>query len=54
MSRLPLIDAKTFEKLLLYLGFEIKRQKEAMYFIDILMDVILHSLIIKEEILVDH
>ncbi len=27
MSKLPLVDAKTFEKLLIYLGFKIQRQK---------------------------
>ena len=27
MSKLPLVDAKTFEKFLLSLGFEVKRQK---------------------------
>jgi len=32
MSKLPLIDAKTFEKLLLSLGFEIKRQKGSHVF----------------------
>ena len=32
MSKLPLVDAKTFEKLLLYLGFEIKRQKGSHVF----------------------
>ncbi len=32
MSKLPLEDAKTFEKLLLYLGFEIKRQKGSHVF----------------------
>ena len=32
MSKLPLVDAKTFEKLLLFLGFEIKRQKGSHVF----------------------
>ena len=32
MSKLPLIDAKTFEKLLLAMGFEIKRQKGSHVF----------------------
>lgn len=32
MSRLPLVDAKTFEKLLLSLGFEIKRKKGSHVF----------------------
>lgn len=32
MSKLPLVDAKTFEKLLLSLGFEIKRQKGSHVF----------------------
>jgi predicted RNA binding protein YcfA (HicA-like mRNA interferase family) len=32
MSKLPLVDAKTFENLLLYLGFEIKRQKGSHVF----------------------
>ncbi len=32
MSKLPLLDAKTFEKLLLSLGFEIKRQKGSHVF----------------------
>lgn len=32
MSKIPLIDAKTFEKLLLSLGFEIKRQKGSHVF----------------------
>jgi len=32
MSKLPVIDAKTFEKLLLKMGFEIKRQKGSHVF----------------------
>lgn len=32
MSKLPLVDAKIFEKLLLSLGFEIKRQKGSHIF----------------------
>ena len=32
MSKLPLIDAKTFEKVLLLLGFEIKRQRGSHVF----------------------
>jgi predicted RNA binding protein YcfA (HicA-like mRNA interferase family) len=32
MSKLPLVDAQTFEKLLLYLGFEIKRRKGSYVF----------------------
>lgn len=32
MSKLPLIDAKTFEKLLLSMGFQIKRQKGSHVF----------------------
>ena len=32
MSKLPLVDAKTFEKVLFYLGFEIKRQKGSHVF----------------------
>lgn len=32
MSKLPIINAKTFEKLLLRLGFEIKRQKGSHVF----------------------
>ncbi len=32
MSRLPLIDAKTLEKLILKIGFEIKRQKGSHVF----------------------
>jgi len=32
MSKLPLVDAKTFEKLLLSMGFEIKRQKGSHVF----------------------
>jgi len=32
MSKLPLVDAKTFEKLLFSLGFEIKRQKGSHVF----------------------
>ena len=32
MSKLPLVDAKTLEGLLLYLGFEIKRQKGSHVF----------------------
>jgi len=32
MSKLPLVDAKTFEKALLFLGFEIKRQKGSHVF----------------------
>lgn len=32
MSKLPLVDAKTFEKLLFSLGFEIKRQKGSHIF----------------------
>jgi predicted RNA binding protein YcfA (HicA-like mRNA interferase family) len=32
MSKLPLVDAHTFEKLLLYLGFEIKRRKGSHVF----------------------
>ncbi len=32
MSKLPLVDAKTFEKLLLSLGFEVKRQKGSHIF----------------------
>ncbi len=32
MSKLPVIDAKTFEKLLFKLGFEIKRQKGSHVF----------------------
>ncbi len=32
MSKLPLIDAKTFEKLLFSMGFEIKRQKGSHVF----------------------
>lgn len=32
MSKLPLVDAKTFEKLLLFLGYKIKRQKGSHVF----------------------
>ncbi len=32
MSRLPLTDAHTLEKVLLQIGFQIKRKKEAMFF----------------------
>ena len=32
MSKLPLVDAKVFEKILLTLGFEIKRQKGSHVF----------------------
>lgn len=32
MSKLPLVDAKTLEKILLELGFEIKRQKGSHVF----------------------
>ncbi|MEM6361669.1 MAG: type II toxin-antitoxin system HicA family toxin [Bacteroidota bacterium] len=32
MSKLPLVDAKTLEKVLLLLGFEIKRQKGSHIF----------------------
>ena len=32
MSKLPLVDAKTFEKILLLLGFEIKRQRGSHVF----------------------
>lgn len=32
MSKLPLINAKSFEKLLLFLGYEIKRQKGSHVF----------------------
>jgi predicted RNA binding protein YcfA (HicA-like mRNA interferase family) len=32
MSKLPLVDALTFEKLLLHLGFEIKRRKGSHVF----------------------
>ena len=32
MSKLPVIDAKTFEKLLLKIGFKIKRQKGSHVF----------------------
>ena len=32
MSKLPLVDAKTFEKLLLSLGFKIQRQKGSHVF----------------------
>jgi predicted RNA binding protein YcfA (HicA-like mRNA interferase family) len=32
MSKLPLVDAKTLEKVLLLLGFEIKRQKGSHVF----------------------
>ncbi len=32
MSKLPLLDAKTLEKLLLRLGFEVKRQKGSHVF----------------------
>ncbi len=32
MSKLPLLNAKTFEKLLLSIGFEIKRQKGSHVF----------------------
>jgi hypothetical protein len=37
MSRLPLIDARTMEKILYHLGFEKVRQKEAMRFTDMPM-----------------
>ena len=40
MSKLPLVDGKTLEKVLLLLGFEIKRQKGSHFFIDIPMAVI--------------
>lgn len=32
MSKLPLVSSKVFEKLLLYLGFEVKRQKGSHVF----------------------
>ncbi len=32
MSKLPLVDAHTFEKVLLFLGFEIKRQRGSHVF----------------------
>jgi len=32
MSKLPLVDAKTFERLLFSMGFEIKRQKGSHVF----------------------
>lgn len=32
MSKLPLVDAKTFERLLLSQGFEVKRQKGSHVF----------------------
>ncbi|MCG8387314.1 MAG: type II toxin-antitoxin system HicA family toxin [Cytophagales bacterium] len=32
MSKLPLVTAKTFEKILLVLGFEIKRQRGSHVF----------------------
>jgi len=32
MSKLPLVDAKTFEKVLLYLGFSVKRRKGSHVF----------------------
>ena len=32
MSKLPLVDAKTFEKLLLSLGFNVKRRKGSHVF----------------------
>lgn len=32
MSKLPLVDARTFEKLILSLGFEIKRKKGSHVF----------------------
>ena len=32
MSKLPLVSAKQFEKFLLYLGFQIKRQKGSHVF----------------------
>ena len=32
MSKLPLVDSKIFEKLLLHIGFEIKRQKGSHVF----------------------
>jgi len=52
MSKLPLLDAKTFEKLLLSLGFKIKRQKGSHVFIVILtVDILLYH-ITREEILV--
>lgn len=53
MNKLPLVDAQTFEKLLLYLGLKLSDRKGAMYFINIPMDVILHCLTTKEEILED-
>lgn len=54
MSKLPLVDALTFEKLLLHLGFEIKRRKGSHVFTDIPMDVILHFRITATGLLEDH
>lgn len=38
MSKLPIIDALRFEKLLISLGFKIVRQKEVMFFTAIPME----------------
>ncbi|MCG8311373.1 MAG: hypothetical protein MI975_28555 [Cytophagales bacterium] len=54
MSKLPLVDAKTFEKVLCTWDLRLKDRKEAMYFTGILMNIIPHFLITKAEILADH
>jgi|GEM_PF-4961394 len=40
-NKLPIVKVKLLEKVLLYLGFEIKRQKAVMFFIGILTGDIL-------------
>jgi len=52
MSKLPLVEAKILEKLLLLLGFKVQRQKGTMYFIVIMTEDILLYHITKEELLV--
>lgn len=54
MSKLPVINAKTFEKILLKLGFHAVRQKGFMFFIAIVMGGIQPYRIIKDMILADH
>jgi|GEM_PF-4408811 len=50
MSKLSIIDAKQFEKLLFELGFKAVRQKAVTFFTDILTGAILFYRTIKEEI----
>jgi len=54
MSKLPMVDSKTFEKLLLTIGFKLKRHKGSHHFTDIrTVDTPLYR-IMQTEILVVH